>query len=64
MHKKFGSLPFDTLLKEAINLCQKGFPVSKELSQSIARHKTSLKKQVAAENFYSSVKPFGEGEIL
>ena len=64
MHKKFGSLPFDTLLKEAINLCQKGFPVSKELSQSIARHKTSLKKQVAAENFYSSGKPLGEGEIL
>ena len=64
MHESFGSLQFDLLVKDAINLCQEGFPVSKELSQAITRHKTSLEKQVSSKNFYSSGKPLEEGEVL
>ena len=64
MYEKFGSLQFDSLLKEAINLCQEGFPVSKELSQSITLHQSSLEKQSSGRNFYAKGKPLEEGKIL
>ena len=64
MHERFGSLEFDLLLKDAINLCREGFPVSKELSQAITRNKTSLEKQASSNHFYPSGKPLEEGEVL
>jgi len=64
MHERFGNLKLNLLLEEAINLCREGFPVSKELSQAITRHKISLEKQDSSNNFYSSGEPLGEGEIL
>ncbi len=64
IHNKFGKLDFTTVLEEAISLSREGFPVSKELAQSIARHKTALSSQSSAKDFYSSGEPIQEGETL
>ena len=64
IHNKFGKLDFNNVLGEAISISKEGFPVSKELAQSIMRHKSALSSQPSAKDFYPSGEPLKEGETL
>ena len=63
--EKFGTMPLQALLQRAIAYAAKGFPVYKELSETIAESAPLLKKSPDAENiFLRNGRPPGEGELL
>ncbi len=63
--EKFGSLPLRPLLQRAIGYAAKGFPVYKELSETIANSASLLKKSPDAEKiFLKNGRPPRPGELL
>jgi gamma-glutamyltranspeptidase len=62
---KFGSLPLQALLQRAIGYAAQGFPVYRELSETIAQSAPLLQKSPDAEKiFLPNGRPPGEGELL
>ncbi len=65
VHKKYGRLSREAILKPAITLAKKGFKVSYELSDSLARAKTRLKKHdQTRQTFYPNGNPLVAGTII
>ncbi len=63
--EKFGTLPLQALLQKAIAYASQGFPVYKELSETIAESAPLLKKSPDAERiFLPHGRPPGEGDLL
>ena len=51
-HQKWGKKKWEELFKDAIQLAEKGFPVSKKLSSSIKKNRKSLKKYKITKNYF------------
>ena len=57
-HQKWGKKKWEALFKDAIQLAEKGFPVSQKLSSSIKKNHKSLKKYKTTQNYFL---PLGKG---
>jgi gamma-glutamyltranspeptidase/glutathione hydrolase len=64
LHKRYGSLPFSTVLEPAIVLATEGFPVSPELAASLSRLANALRGQASAAALYPDDEPPIAGTIL
>ena len=51
-HQKWGKKRWEALFKDAIQLAEKGFPVSQKLSSSIKKNRKSLKKYKITKNYF------------
>ena len=51
-HQKWGKKKWEELFKDAIQLAEKGFPVSQKLSSSIKKNHKSLKKYKITKNYF------------
>ena len=63
-HRKYGKLPWKRLIEPAIQLAEKGFPISYELSQEIKRHENDLKEFPATAKVFlkNGTIPYEQGE--
>ncbi len=62
-HEKYGSLPLETCLEPAIELCEDGVPVSHFQSISAAKYETLLTAPTSAAVFAPNGAPLAPGEI-
>ena len=64
-HQKFGLLPWKALLQPAIDLAEKGFPISETLAKSLETYKDKLAKTAEGrEIFFLNDMPLKSGELL
>ncbi|AQQ53995.1 gamma-glutamyltransferase [Planococcus lenghuensis] len=63
-HERWGTLPMPRLIKPAIELAQKGFPIDSVLAEAIADNEEKLSRSAAAEVFLPNGEPLEEGELL
>jgi len=63
-HKQHGKLPWEQLFQPAIELAEKGFPVSPRLARLIAKNKELPKQKAAAAYFMPGGEPLQVGQIL
>ncbi|NOY78798.1 MAG: gamma-glutamyltransferase [Calditrichaeota bacterium] len=63
-HRRYGKLPWKTLIEPAIQLAEKGFPISYEFSQEVKRHESDLKDFPATAKlfFKNGTTPYEPGE--
>lgn len=52
IHKKFGSLPLKEVMRPAITLAEKGFPIYPRLEEALVRKADTLKKDPAAKRIF------------
>lgn len=66
IHKKYGKLPLDIVLKPAIRLAEKGFKIYPALAEAIKEESDRLKKFPSSKKIYlkSDGSPLKEGELL
>lgn len=64
VHKQHGKLPWEQLFQPAIELAEKGFPVSPRLAQLIAKNKELPKQEAARAYFMPNGEPLKVGQIL
>ncbi|WP_249869513.1 gamma-glutamyltransferase [Oceanobacillus saliphilus] len=63
-HEMWGSRPMPQLIGPAVNLAQKGFPVNKNLADSIASNRDKLLQTAAGDIFVPNGEALQEGDML
>lgn len=66
IHQRFGKLPWERLVKPAIDLAERGFPVYPHLAAALEARAAALAREPAAKNIYlkKDGSPLKAGEIL
>lgn len=64
-HERYGSLPWKTLLKPAVQIAERGFPVSKDMHENLAdKQEKMLKNSAVRSIFFSDGNPLVPGARL
>ncbi len=63
-HQRFGHLKWESLLKPAINLAQKGFPLNAFQASLLNEYQQKLNQFTATQKIFTKQKPFHEGDIF
>jgi len=53
MHKKYGSLPWETLVQPAIDLANNGYKITKKQARTLDRHRETIRKINGDNSLYS-----------
>ncbi len=64
VHRRYGKLPWRSLLEPAITIAETGFVVSPRLAAAIARQRTLQQNPAARQIFMHNGKPLSGGELL
>jgi len=64
VHKKYGSMPWSSLLQPAINLANSGFPLSKVEAKQLNEHAEAFLRNSTAFSVFTPTELFEEGSLL
>lgn len=63
-HERWGTVPMEKLIRPAIKLADKGFPIDSVLAEAIADNADKLQRSAAGEVFFRNGEPLKEGDWL